>query len=182
MEEVLLRFPQLGQKIFKLLSNENLIKCKSVCRSWNLFITNEKFYKKRKQVFCENLQKTLDKHGNTFLHKAAKNGDLQKCKLVIDNVESKNPVNNHGDTPLHKAAMKGHLDICKLIIEKVEDKNPAKKYGGTPLHEVAYNGHIDICKLIIEKVADKNPASYHGCTPLHVAATEGHLDILQTHY
>ena len=92
MEEVLLRFPHLGQKIFKLLSNENLINCKIVCRSWNLFITNGIFYKKR--VFNEILQKNVNIYGETPLHQAARNNDLQKCESIIDHVENKNPPNN----------------------------------------------------------------------------------------
>ena len=88
MEEVILRFPHLGEKIFKILSNKNVVKCNLTSRSWHIFITNEKFYKKR--VFYENLQKDVD-HGNTPLHIAARKDDLQQCKLIIENVENKNP-------------------------------------------------------------------------------------------
>ena len=88
MEEVILRFPHLGEKIFKILSNKNVVKCNLTSRSWHIFIKNKEFYKQR--VFYENLQKdTLS--GNTPLHLAAKIGDLQQCKLIIENVENKNP-------------------------------------------------------------------------------------------
>ena len=43
MEEVILRFPLLGQQIFDSLSNEDLVKSKKVSRSWQDFINNQKF-------------------------------------------------------------------------------------------------------------------------------------------
>ena len=85
-----MRFPHLGEKIFKVLSNKNVIKCNIVGRSWHLFITNDKFYKKR--IFYENLQKDVD-NGFTPLHTAATTGDFQKCKLIIEHVENKNLIN-----------------------------------------------------------------------------------------
>ena len=129
MEEVLLRFPHLGGRIFKILSNNGLIQCKMVTKTWYHFITNEKFYKQR--VHYENLQKDVDAFGNTPLHNAAKDGDSKNCKLIIDHVENKNPANDNGWTPLHYAAENGHLDIYRVIIENVEDKNPDDINGWT---------------------------------------------------
>ena len=160
MEEVFLRFPHLGKQIFKILSNKNLTKCKRVGKSWNHFIVNDKFCKHR--VFYENLQKNRDKDGNTPLHKAAIDGDLKECKLIINHIEHKNPSNKFGYpgiTPLHYAAKNGHFDVCKLIIERIKEKNPADVHGWTPLHYAASSGFLDIFKLIIEAVEEKNPAN-----------------------
>ena len=38
-------------------------------------------------------------------------GHFQICKLIIDNVEDKNPANDNGKTPLYTAAFNGHLDV-----------------------------------------------------------------------
>ena len=103
MEEILWRFPHIGEQTFKKLSNENLVKCKTVGRTWYHFIDNEKFYKQR--VRYENHQKDVDKIGKTPLHKEARDGQLSECKLIIDHVENKNPADNIGGTPLHEAAM-----------------------------------------------------------------------------
>ena len=65
----------------------------TVNRTWYHFITNEKFYKQR--VHYENLQKkNVDFNGQTPLHKAAKDGQLSECKVIIDNVENKSPADN----------------------------------------------------------------------------------------
>ena len=48
-------------------------------------------------------------NGWTLLHNAAKNGHFEVCKLLVDNVEDKNPGCNDGETPLFKAAQNGHF-------------------------------------------------------------------------
>ena len=72
---------------------------------------------------------------------AAKLGHLDLCKLIIENVEDKNPRDKFGWTPLHQAAVLGHLSVCKLILENVKDKNPADDEGQTP-KDIAYNEKI----------------------------------------
>ena len=72
MEEILWRFPHIGENIFKKLSNENLIKSKKVAKTWERFIINEKFYKLK--VKYETIQKCYNENGETPLHEAAKNG------------------------------------------------------------------------------------------------------------
>ena len=125
MEDMLLKFPHVGQQIFKKLSNKNLTKSKEVARTWEHFITNEKFYKQK--VHYETKQKEKNEEGWTPLHKAAEEGKDSKCKLIMDNVEDKNPKDDFGWTPLHLAAWEGHLSVCQLIVNNVEDKNPKKK-------------------------------------------------------
>ena len=156
MEEILLRFPHIGDQMFNRLSNHSLAKCKTVCKTWYDFIIHEKFYKQR--VTYEMIQKDKNKYGETRLHQKARNGQLYDCKLIIDHVENKNPADNDGSTPLHHAALYGRLEICQLIIDKILDKNPSSKNGATPLHFAAEKGHLDVCKLIVEKITDKNPA------------------------
>ena len=43
MEELLLRIPRLGENIFSLLGNKSLADCKTVSKSWNNFISDQKF-------------------------------------------------------------------------------------------------------------------------------------------
>ena len=177
MEEVHLRFPHLGERIFRILLNKDLVNCKIISRSWYHFIVNQKFYNQK--VYYENLQKEVDVIGDTPLHRAVKDGNLQKCKLIIDHVENKNPANMFGKTPLHNAAECGNLEICKLIVEKVEDKNPATKYGWTPLHSAAVGGQLKICRFIIDNVSNKHPLDSAGRTPKFWADKNNHAEISQ---
>ena len=123
MEDMLWKFPHVGQQIFKKLSNKNLTKSKEVARTWEHFITNEKFYKQK--VYYETKQKEKDQWWRrTPLHKAAKEGKVSECKLIMDNVEDKNPKDNFGETPLHLAALSDQLSACQLIVSNVENENP----------------------------------------------------------
>ena len=89
MEDMFWKFPHIGEQIFKKLSNKSLLKCMKVAKTWKYFITNEKFCKLR--VKYETMQKTKDENGCTPLHEAAKNGEFLECKMIIANVENKNP-------------------------------------------------------------------------------------------
>ena len=171
MEEVLLRFPHLGENIFKIVSNKKLIQSKMTTRSWSHFIVSKKFYKQR--VIYENLQKDVDDNGYTPLHKAARDGDLQKYKLIIVHIENKCPVNKWKNTPLHHAVWYGHFDICKLIIDNVRNKNPANGNENTALRMAAMKGHLDICKLIINNVTNKHPMNKYYETPKDLAEEYG---------
>ena len=42
MEDLLTRFPHLGEKVFECLDNEAVAMCKSVGRTLNVFLDNEK--------------------------------------------------------------------------------------------------------------------------------------------
>ena len=59
MEEILFRFPLIGDNIFKELKGRDFCKSMEVSRSWNYFINNErilqKAYKKRMQDKIEEL-------------------------------------------------------------------------------------------------------------------------------
>ena len=120
MEDMLWKFPHVGNNIFKKLSNKNLVKCKKVGRTWENFIINEKIYIQK--VYYETEQKEKNKIGRTPFHKAALKGKLSEIKAIIDHVEDKNPQDSYGDTPLHHAAAKGHLSISKLILDTTKVK------------------------------------------------------------
>ena len=177
MEDMLWKFPHIGENIFKKLSNKNLAKSKKISRSWEYFITNEKFYKQR--VHYEMMQKDKDSSGLTPLHKAARAGQLSECKLILDHVEDKSPQDNLGYTPLHDAARHGHFEVFKLIFDRVEEKNPIGNGGVTPLYDAATNGHFEVFKLIFDNVEDKHPKTSFGRTPLQEAERQGHQQIVE---
>ena len=85
----------------------------------------------------------------TPLHFAAEHGHLEICKLVVRNVDNKNPSGRFGWTPLHIAARNGHLEICRFIIENLRKcHNPTDEEGMTPLHLAGEKGYLFICNLI----------------------------------
>ena len=54
-------------------------------------------------------------YGRTPLHFAASMGRLEMCKLILENVNDKNPVDNNGKTPKDIAKEYNELEIVKLF-------------------------------------------------------------------
>ena len=165
MEEILLRFPNIGDNIFKELDCKDFCKSKEVGRSWKYFINNERALQKsyknhiknKIQSLTEELRQNNNNWGNqTPFHLAAERGYLPVCRQIMENIDEKNPKDRFGYTPLHKAAGNGHLSVCQLIVENVDDKNPKDDNGETPLHEASKNGHLSVCQQIVEYIDDKN--------------------------
>ena len=53
--------------------------------------------------------------GGTPLHFAACMGRLEMCKVILENVNDKNPVDNNGKTPKDIAKKYNDLEIVKLF-------------------------------------------------------------------
>ena len=186
MEEVLTRFPHLGENILQKLDSKSLIECKEVNRTFKNFMRAEKSSYLRVIQWYTNcseslMRKIVEKSGAaiiiaSILHEIFGNftrgtkqhhKNLQKSKI----------------TPLHLAAECGQLGAYYLIMEKVLNNNPyadainciytriEKLHGfreATPLHLAAKNGNLAICKLILQNVFDKNPT---GAKPVDKNAT-----------
>ena len=82
----------------------------------------------------------------TPLHHAAHEGHLKICKLILEDVEERNPREDlEGNTPLHYAA-----SLYKLIANSVQDKTPVNNYGATPFQLAARFGNFAACKFIMD--------------------------------
>ena len=216
MEEVLVRFHQIGKRVFEELDNKSLAKCREVNKSWRGFINGEKTVPFRIIKSLTNVHKSyLDKNfgkldldtvkelvidfqhvyrdfnnlqrnfeikaskscNREFIISLQKDGhtmatimaplDLDENQLAELNtgklflspgawgiMESKSdPLNSEvvGTTALHFAAREGYLNVCKLIAENVHENNPkiwGEEWGveGTPLEVAEENGHSSLVK------------------------------------
>ena len=100
-----------------------------------------------------------DNSGKIPLHYAAKNGHLDICKLIYENINNKSQSDNFGQTPLHYAAENGHLDICKLIYENIDNKNPRDNSNKTPIDLAASKKRWPVVRfLIVENNLHSSPS------------------------
>ncbi|MFC1563373.1 ankyrin repeat domain-containing protein [candidate division KSB1 bacterium] len=109
------------------------------------------------------------------IHEAAKNGELQVVKDLIENdpkiIDSPD---KSGYTPLIRAAIEGHLEIVRYLVEKGANIEAKERYQMTPLFWAINRKHSDIAEYLIGKGADIEARNIYRSIPL-VAASENNL-------
>ena len=179
MDEILIRFPVIGQKIFKELDNKNLAKCRNVSKFWQHFLDNDSLlWKRRIEKYAQN-QVKYNEDWKLVTSKVPFK-ILKKLAIAMEGFfRGHNYRLKFQYSPLHVVAEHGMVGLYKNIAERVKETNPANKKGWTPLHYAAENGHLKIVKYIAGHLEDKNPAMNDEMTPLFFAAQEGHLEIVK---
>ena len=125
-------------------------------------------YGEKGKIQLENNIKLYNK-----MRASLKTGHLEICKIILGEIDTKNPADNEGWTPLHLAAFNGHLDLCQTIIEQIDynhlANNDKTEEKWTPLHWAVHKGHVDVCRLIITKANIMNPTFENGISLLEFA-------------
>ena len=125
MKIFLLRFPHLGQSIFEMLDDENLVKCKEVSKSWSFFMDGERFFWKRIIKKLVGDYDDFQKAWKVTLKKA--NIEiLKELGCVVKNFLSIHPSKcfikgncKHrliSFSPLHLCAEFGSVLLCKFLL------------------------------------------------------------------
>lgn len=125
------------------------------------------------------------------LHEAARTGNLEQVKLLLDSGVEVNTKDDYGRMPLYIAVMNGHRNIVEFLISKRADVNAATgiqaipcgefdlltSNNWTPLHEAASAGQEDMAELLVSEGANVNAKDANGMTPLAVAEKNDHKDV-----
>lgn len=120
---------------------------------------------------------TRSSRGETALHVAADQGDLQRLAHLIRKgadvnarIQSYESYSSEwGNTPLHHAASQGHTLAAQILLEHGADVNAENNNGATPLHRAMRHAHM--IHLLIQKGAKIHAQDACGRTPLHWAAS-----------
>ena len=118
MDVLITRFPHISQQIFEQLDKKTLGKSREVKKSWKEYVDE----KDLQWIQIVNIP-TILKHGNTYLHVAARTGQSAVFEIILDSEEIKNPRNKEHETPFHIASKYGHWRIVELLILKSIDLN-----------------------------------------------------------
>ena len=123
-------------------------------------------------------------HGLNALHVAARHGQVEVIRMLLDNKADVNSIDINGNTALHHAAGAGSLDTmielrkvlksCTVVKAYVYKNN---KYRTTNTMSHTCCPHEDIVKLLIEYGTSRTEQNSEGNTALHVAAALGHVTI-----
>ena len=122
MEEVLIRFPHLGDNIFQNLESKSLIKCKEVKRTWKNFIKVDKCSYFRVIQWYTNcseslMRKIAEESGGAIII-------LSIIREIYSNFapgtkQHHKYLQKWNMTPLHLAAESGQPGAYNLIMENI---------------------------------------------------------------
>ncbi|WP_341812568.1 ankyrin repeat domain-containing protein [Wolbachia endosymbiont (group A) of Conops quadrifasciatus] len=139
-----------------------------------------------------------NKNGETPLHYATRNGQLEVAEFLIKKGARVHAKSNSGKTPLdiarekgytrivyilsytslHSAAEKGDLEAVKYFISRGDDVNDRSR-GFIPLRIATIRGHLEVVKLLVDKGANMHDKNISGNEPIHNAAAFGKKDIVE---
>jgi len=129
--------------------------------------------------------KAVDEYGQTALHRAAFENDIDGVFDLLGVEVDVNAVDRNGWTALHCAASKGFLAVLLLLLTSPDlDVTLANNSGATAMHylvrHASPSSSFDAKRVVaLEKIkargASIDAADRHGETPLHQAARRGNL-------
>lgn len=105
-------------------------------------------------------------NGKTALMVAAKQGDIERMKRLLDQGAGVNRPNNNGGTPVMYAALSGDPDTVMLLLERGARVNAVASNGWTALMIASVKGFVDVARLLLEHGAEPNQPDVYSWTPL----------------
>ncbi len=134
---------------------------------------------KNKKEKGADVNATGNNNDETQLFLAARFGQVEVAKVLIEHGVDVNAKNGLDWTPLHVAAGTGQAVVAKILIEHGADVNAKHKFGWVPL----YHAHdLNIIEILEEAgarwdVGNINAEGIDGSTPLHMAAGSNQADV-----
>ena len=178
MENILARFPDVGETVLGQVDDKSLVLCRGVSRIWKNFTDQQK------TIWIRKIEKFIGQR-NTFSDDWKKVVFKNRVDIIRDLATAlqefyKSPDNQYEIySPLFIAVEHGNVQLTQHLIRKVKYINWKDSYGDTPFYVAAEKGYVEICRLIVANTEEKNPANNYGETPFHIAAQKGHLEICQ---
>ena len=118
MDEILIRFPVVGQIILKQLDDKNLVKCRKVSRIWRSFLDNDSLlWRRRIKKYTKN-QIEFYEIWNLVTKKVSVH-ILKDLAMAVEEFFTLYPTRLENQySPLHIVAERGNFLLCKYVIGK----------------------------------------------------------------
>ncbi|KAB8067207.1 ankyrin repeat-containing domain protein [Aspergillus leporis] len=112
---------------------------------------------------------------------AARTGNAEIAKSLLDHGLDVNITDAEGRTPLHLAAAKGHDRVVQLLLNQESINVQARdRYRSTALHEAAMGGHLPVLELLlVEPNVEINATDKDHSTSLHHCVKNGDRSLVR---
>ena len=201
INNVIVRFPGIAERIFNQLENSSIANCRKVDESWRNFIDDQKLPWIRKILkYSGSLTGFHDQWIQIIARTPIKM--VKKLAINVDDFFKANPKRKeHQWHPHFIAADQGCLDLYKHLAQKTgyingrdsdgyelyeaicdviyKYRNEIIEESSSPFVMAIIKGNTDICKFIIENSENKCLNASKGVTMLHLAARYGNLELCQ---
>jgi hypothetical protein len=116
--------------------------------------------------------------GNTPLHSACYQGELELVKLLLEHNVDVNLVNKKLSTALHFVCLgvertRERQKIVHLLVENKADIDQVDTENSTALHFACTGGDVVLVSTLVQLGASVSAADHQGNTPLHMAVSHG---------
>ncbi len=111
-------------------------------------------------------------NGKTALMAAAKSGDSERMRALLEQGDDVNQPNRNGGTAIMYAVLSGEVKPVSLLLEHQAHVDAVAKNGWTPLMIAAVKGYVEIARLLLKHGAEPNRADVYAWTPLMRAVYE----------
>ena len=113
---------------------------------------------------------------------AARSGNIEVVKTLLNQGMGADDLVFIGSTPLLVAMERNHTDIVKLLVKRGADVNATNSIGETPLIIAIRSSagkSLDMIKFLVGNGADVNSSGVFGTTALAAAAKHGDDEIVK---
>jgi ankyrin repeat protein len=117
--------------------------------------------------------------GRPPIIEAAKSGDKETLRALLQKKADVNASEADGSTALHWASYRDDLDSADLLLRAGAKVNAANDLGVTALWTASQNGNPRMVKRLLDAGANPNLALLSGETPVMVAARSGYPEVVE---
>jgi ankyrin repeat protein len=113
------------------------------------------------------------------LIKAARSGNLNRVKELLNRGAKINAKDNNGYQAIHWATRQRHLPVVKELLNRGANIHARDNRGRNPIYMAASLGHLPVVKELLNRGANIHARDTRGNQPIHRAVQFGHLPIVK---